>query len=155
LLSARKVTKPRTLELSHVFNALLYVVKTGCQWRALPKDYTKWRSVHSYFQIWNTLEKGQKETTLDQVLKKLIELERIADGREPSTSMGIVDAQYTSHKAAKVLADGGYTGDPFKDGTKRLLNAEVEIAKRSDGWWSVPFLGLRSADGCGRMVRGW
>ncbi|MBU0722838.1 transposase [Patescibacteria group bacterium] len=51
LEGARKKTKPRTLNLYEVFNELMYVVTTGYQWRALPKDYPKWRSVHTYFKI--------------------------------------------------------------------------------------------------------
>ena len=65
LESARKQTRPRTLDLYHVFNAVLYLLKTGCQWRQLPTEYPKWRSVHSYFQIW------QEDETLNKVLKKI------------------------------------------------------------------------------------
>jgi len=69
LESARKKTKPRTLDLYEVFNALLYVVKTGCQWRALPRDYPKFGTVHKYFLIWSeTNDEG--ESILGQVLKK-------------------------------------------------------------------------------------
>jgi transposase len=49
--TARKKTRPKTLSMYEVFNGLLYVVSTGCQWRALPKDYPKWKSAHYYFQI--------------------------------------------------------------------------------------------------------
>lgn len=70
LESARKKTAPRILDLYDVFNALLYIVKTGCQWRALPKDYPDFRSVHAYFRIWKELPKGQTESLLAQVLKK-------------------------------------------------------------------------------------
>ena len=70
LEKAKKTTKPRTLDLYDVFNALLYVVTTGCQWRALPKDYPKWKSVHYYFKIWN--EKNDDDSsTLEEVLKKI------------------------------------------------------------------------------------
>jgi transposase len=49
LLSARTVTRPRTLDLYDVFCAVLYILKSGCQWRMLPTDFPKWRSVHAYF----------------------------------------------------------------------------------------------------------
>jgi transposase len=52
-LSARKITAPRKLDLYDVFCAVLYIVKTACQWRMLPSDFQKWRSVHAYFQIWS------------------------------------------------------------------------------------------------------
>ena len=70
LEGARKTTRPRTLDLYDVFNGLLYVVNTGCQWRALPKDYPKWRSVYSYFQIWKEVVEGRTGSVLTQVLKK-------------------------------------------------------------------------------------
>ena len=67
---AKKKTKPRTLDLYDVFNGLLYVVKTGCQWRNLPKEYPDFRSVHSYFRKWSEIKKGETESILDKVLKK-------------------------------------------------------------------------------------
>jgi transposase len=69
LEGARKKTKPRTLDLYEVFNALLYVVRTGCQWRALPKDYPKYGTVHKYFRIWSE-PREDEPSILDQVLKK-------------------------------------------------------------------------------------
>jgi transposase len=49
LESARKRTKPRRVDLYEVWCGVLYLLRTGCQWRALPKDFPKWRTVHSYF----------------------------------------------------------------------------------------------------------
>ena len=69
LESARKRTKPRKLDLYEVFNALLYVVKTGCQWRALPQDYPKFGTVHKYFRIWSE-KRDEGASILEQVLKK-------------------------------------------------------------------------------------
>lgn len=71
LEKARKRTKPRTLDLCDIFNAVLYVMKTGCQWRALPKDYPDYRSAHRYFRVWSEVRKGEDETTLGRVLKKI------------------------------------------------------------------------------------
>jgi transposase len=69
LEKARKKTKPRTLDLYDVFCGVLYVLKSGCQWRMLPSDFPKWRSVHSYFEIWSEEVEG-KESILDGALKK-------------------------------------------------------------------------------------
>lgn len=69
LESARKKTKPRTVDLYDVFCGLLYVLKSGCQWRMLPSDYPKWRTVHSYFQKWS--EKKNGSSCLEQILKKI------------------------------------------------------------------------------------
>ena len=65
LESVKKKTHPRTLDLFDVFNATLYLLKTGCQWRALPHEYPNWKMVHKYFIIWNETE------TLNKVLKKI------------------------------------------------------------------------------------
>jgi len=70
LLTARKNTRPRTLDLYEVFCAVLYLLKTGCQWRALPHDFPKWRSVHAYFQIWSEKQENQP-SILERVLKKI------------------------------------------------------------------------------------
>lgn len=70
LEKARKQTRPRTLDLYDVFCGVLYILRSGCQWRMLPKEYPKWRTCHFYFQIWSEKKKGQKITILDQVLKK-------------------------------------------------------------------------------------
>jgi transposase len=69
LLKARKQTRPRRLDLYDVFCGILYLLKSGCQWRMLPSDFPKWRSVHAYFQIWSDKKAGGK-SLLEQILKK-------------------------------------------------------------------------------------
>jgi transposase len=66
LESARKKTCPRRVELYEVFCAVLYLLKSGCQWRALPGDFPKWRTVHSYFTIWS--EPREQGSLLEQAL---------------------------------------------------------------------------------------
>jgi transposase len=69
LEQARKRTKPPTVDLYEVWCAVLYLLRTGCQWRALPNDFPKWRTVHSYFAKWSELdEHGQ--SLLERALKK-------------------------------------------------------------------------------------
>jgi transposase len=48
LESVRKRTKPRTVDLYEVFNAVLYLLKSGCQWRMIPEGFPKWYTVYSY-----------------------------------------------------------------------------------------------------------
>jgi transposase len=74
LESSRKKTHPRTLDLYDVFNGLLYVLKTGCQWSALPHDYPKYKTVHSYFMKWSEekiVKRKKLPSMLEQVLKKI------------------------------------------------------------------------------------
>ena len=68
LESARKETAPRTVELYEVFCAVLYLLRSGCQWRMLPEEFPKWRTVHSYFAIWSEPREGG--SLLEQALKK-------------------------------------------------------------------------------------
>jgi transposase len=69
LEQARRRTKPRTIDLYEVFCAVLYLLRTGCQWRALPSDFPKWRTVHSYFAKWSEPDKDGV-SLLEQALKK-------------------------------------------------------------------------------------
>ena len=71
LESARKKTKPRMVDLYDVFNGMLYILKSGCQWRMLPKEYPKWRTVHEYFTIWRTKDESNNKSILERCLKKI------------------------------------------------------------------------------------
>jgi transposase len=69
LESVRKQTKPRTVDLYEVFCGVLYLLKSGCQWRMLPSEYPKWRTVHAYFAKWS--EPGPDGfSVLERALKK-------------------------------------------------------------------------------------
>lgn len=65
LESARKSTRPRSVDLYEVFCAVLYLLRTGCQWRALPNDFPKWRTVHAYFAIWSEPREGGSSAGAD------------------------------------------------------------------------------------------
>ena len=70
LESARTKTRPRTVDLYEVFCAVLYLLKSGCQWRMLPSDFPNWKNVYVYFTIW-TERKDNESSVLEQVLKKI------------------------------------------------------------------------------------
>ena len=69
LESARKKTKPRVVDLYDVFCGVLYILKSGCQWRMLPANFPKWRTCNEYFRIWSEKKNGE-DSILDQILKK-------------------------------------------------------------------------------------
>jgi transposase len=69
LESARKKTKPRRVDLYEVFCGLLYLLKSGCQWRMLPEVFPKWRTVYAYFTKWNEPD-SQGVSILERALKK-------------------------------------------------------------------------------------
>lgn len=92
LASATKATRPRTYDLYDIFCALLYLIKEGCSWRAIPHDFPKWGNVRYHYDIWSKPdEKGI--SLLDKVQRKLVEAERIKNGREAQTTMIIVDSK--------------------------------------------------------------
>ena len=70
LESVRKHTKPRTVDLHEVFNAVLYVRKSGCQWRMLPEGFPNWVTVYSYFAKWSEPD-ANGVSALERALKKI------------------------------------------------------------------------------------
>jgi transposase len=65
-LPKKKKTSTRKHTYLELFNAVLYVLVTGCQWRMLPNDLPKWKTVYHYFNTWSKLE------VFDEMLKKTL-----------------------------------------------------------------------------------
>ena len=70
-----------------VINGILYVTKTGCQWRMLPPEFGRWKTVYGYFNSWS--RKGGWQ----MIMEALTRQERLRQGRQPTPSAGCVDAQ--------------------------------------------------------------
>ena len=64
LLPQKKTTRPRKYSYYQLFNAILYVLISGCQWRMMPNDLPNWKTVHHYFLTWS------KDEIFDEILKK-------------------------------------------------------------------------------------
>lgn len=69
LQSVRKRTKPTTVDLYEVFCAVLYLLRSGCQWRMLPREFPKWRTVHLCFAKWSEPDE-HGTSVLERALKK-------------------------------------------------------------------------------------
>ena len=69
LRSVRRRTKPATVDPYEVFCAVLYVLRTGCQWRFLPSEWPKWQTVYAYFAKWSKPDQ-HGISVLEQALKK-------------------------------------------------------------------------------------
>jgi len=88
LLPPRKTTgRPRTTCLRDVFDAILYIATTGCQWRMLPNDFPPVSTVRGYFYTW------RNDGLLDDINRRLVEVARLAEGREAQPTAGIIDSQ--------------------------------------------------------------
>ena len=107
LEKVRVETKKRDLDLYEVFCAILYRLKNGCAWEALPHDFPKHQSVYYYFRKW-TQVRGDGFSTLDYVLALMEDLQRASKGRELSPSMLIVDSK--SVQNADSAEEKGYDG---------------------------------------------
>ena len=70
LTSGRKQTKPRKVDLYEVFCAILYLLKSGCQWDMLPSDFPKKSTVYYYFKLWKDKPGEEELSLLEQALKK-------------------------------------------------------------------------------------
>ena len=100
-------------DLRSVVNGILYVTKTGCQWRMLPKEFGCWQTVYGYFNRWS--RQGVWQQVLDQLTKR----ERHRQGRKATPSAGCVDSQ--SIKTATQGKTKGYAGNKKINGHKRHL----------------------------------
>lgn len=81
--------RPAKYARREIVNALLYVARTGCQWRALPHDLPPWATVYWYFRNW------KKDGTLDRMMAALRGDLRAAEGRRRQPSAAIIDSQST------------------------------------------------------------
>lgn len=84
---ARRGGRKRTVNIRAVFNGLLYVLSTGCQWRALPKDFPPRSTVFDYFGLW------QVDGTLRRIHSVLYVRCREQQERASSPTAGIIDSQ--------------------------------------------------------------
>lgn len=96
-----------------VLNAILYVSRTGVQWRYLPHDFPDWQSVYSYFRQW------KKDGTLKRIHDVLRGKVRRQEGRAPQPTAGIIDSQ--SVKTDVEAETRGYDANKKVKGRKRHL----------------------------------
>jgi putative transposase len=85
ILNGKK--RKRKHSLREIYNAIFYLLKTGCQWRMLPQDFPKWQLVYYYFNQWK--EDGTFEE-LNEVLRDML---RKQCGKKSSPSVGLIDSQ--------------------------------------------------------------
>ena len=118
LESIQQDKRKRKHELRVVWNAIFYLVRTGCQWRMLPTEFPKWQLVYYYYRQW------RDTGVFAEVLSVIHARTRLAAGREASPSAAAIDSQ--SVKCAR----GEHRGI---DGNKRVNGRKRHIAVDTTG----------------------
>ena len=109
-----------------IVNAILYVARTGCQWRNLPHDFPHWNTVYSCFHRWTW------NGVLDKLYTALHREVRTLHGKKETPTLGIVDSQsvkVTAKRGHSCLLQRGWDGGKKINGRKRFVVVD------SLGYW--------------------
>lgn len=115
----RRLGRPREVDLRTVLQAILYILSTGCQWRALPKEFPPYSTVQRYFYAWRDTGRWQK------IVTALVRRARQELGRKPRPTAAVIDSQ-----SAPTTQAGGPRG---YDAGKRIYGRKRHIVTDTNG----------------------
>jgi len=106
--------RSRKFDLREIVNGILYLVKSGCQWQMLPRDFPNWPMVYYYFNTW------KKTGLLEKIHESLVKKIRKKAGKKPQPTAGIIDAQSVKNTLVNCESKGFDAGKKIK-GIKRHI----------------------------------
>lgn len=133
--------RPRKTDLRSVVEAVLYILSTGCQWRALPREFPPYSTVQGYFYAWRDTGRWQR------IVDALVLRARKKLGRAPKPTAAVIDSQ--SAPTTQAGGPRGYDAGKRVYGRKRhivtdtnglLLGVHVHPANVQDCHGAVPLL---------------
>jgi putative transposase len=138
---AQRRGRPRRTDLRSVVEAVLYILSTGCQWRALPQEFPPYSTVQGYFYAWRDTGRWQR------IASVLVRRARKKLGRAPKPTAAVIDSQ--SAPTTQAGGPRGYDAGKRIYGRKRhivtdtnglLLGIHVHPANVQDCHGAVPLL---------------
>ena len=136
----RRLGRPREVNLREIVQAIFYILSSGCQWRALPKEFPPYSTVQGYFYAWRDIGVWRR------LVSALVRRARRALGRRPTPTAAVIDSQSASTQSG---GPRGYDAGKRVQGRKRhiitdtnglLLAVLVHPANIQDVHGAVPLL---------------
>lgn len=112
--------RKRKHKLKEIFNAIFYLLKTGCQWRMLPKEFAPWNTVYYYYRKWKI------EGHIEEIHELIRNMVRIKAGRTESPSAACIDS-----RSIKTTRSGGL--ERGVDGGKKIKGRKQHIVTDTMG----------------------